>query len=152
MVAGFRQWQAKGRQVRKDEKSINIFGYWERRRERADDPDEATEDVERILRYFPALSVFDIAQTDPIEGAKPLPEEPTRRLIGDDDHGVITPLTAHLKSRGWSIHRAAIASASGYTDPESHRVTLAKSLSIEQSAKTLIHESGSTRGQLQPKR
>jgi hypothetical protein len=26
-VAGFRQWQAKGRQVRKGEKSIKIFGY-----------------------------------------------------------------------------------------------------------------------------
>lgn len=29
-VAGFRQWQAKGRQVRKGEKSIRIFGYREK--------------------------------------------------------------------------------------------------------------------------
>lgn len=30
MVAGFRQWQAKGRQVRKGAKSIKIFGYREK--------------------------------------------------------------------------------------------------------------------------
>ena len=30
-VAGFRQWHAKGRQVRKGEKSIKIFGYAEKK-------------------------------------------------------------------------------------------------------------------------
>ena len=140
MVAGFRQWQAKGRQVRKGEKSIKIFGYREKKADPPDRADEATEDSKRLIRYFPTLSVFDITQTDPIEGALPLPEDPTRRLSGDDDHGVIAPLTTHLDSRGWSVQRAALSSASGYTDPESHRVTVAANLSIEQAAKTLIHE------------
>ncbi|WP_240183779.1 ArdC family protein [Leifsonia aquatica] len=31
MIAGFRQWQARGRQVRRGEKSVKIFGYRERR-------------------------------------------------------------------------------------------------------------------------
>ncbi|WP_433862647.1 ArdC-like ssDNA-binding domain-containing protein [Streptomyces sp. L7] len=141
MVAGFRQWQAKGRQVRKGERSIKIFGYREKKTARPDsDTDEAAESDERVARYFPTLSVFDIAQTDPIEGAEPLPADPTRRLTGEDDHGIIAPLSAHLEAHGWSIHRAPLTSASGFTDPESHQVTLAENLAIEQAAKTLIHE------------
>ena len=140
MVAGFRQWQSKGRQVRKGEKSIKIFGYRERKTPRDDNKQDPAENEERVVRYFPTLSVFDIAQTDPIEGAEPLPENPSRRLAGDDDHGVIPPLTGHLEANGWSIHRAPLASACGYADPELHRVTLAENLATEQTAKTLIHE------------
>jgi hypothetical protein len=92
------------------------------------------------VRYFPTLSVFDIAQTDPIKGAEPLPKDPTRRMVGGDDHGVITPLTDHLQATGWAIHRATHSRASGFTDPESRRVILAENLAVEQSAKTLIHE------------
>jgi antirestriction protein ArdC len=138
MVAGYRQWQAKGRQVRKGEKSIKIFGYRERKTDRTED--DATEGDERVIRYFPTLSVFDITQTDLIDGADALPENPTRRLAGDDDHGVIDPLSAHLESRGWSIHDALLSHANGYTDPESRQVILAKNLAAEQAAKTLIHE------------
>ena len=140
MVAGFRQWQAKGRQVRRGEKSIKIFGYREKKRTHDDDTDKAEESGYRVMRYFPTLSVFDIAQTDPIEGAEPLPEDPTRRLNGADDHGVTAPLTAHLDANGWSLHRTPLSGASGYTDPESHRVTLSENLAVEQVAKTLIHE------------
>ncbi|WP_085369590.1 ArdC-like ssDNA-binding domain-containing protein [Leifsonia sp. NCR5] len=140
MVAGFRQWQTKGRQVRKGEKSIKIFGYREKKTETAADTDDAAEDAARVIRYFPTLSVFDIAQTDPIEGADPLPRDPTQRLIGDDDHGVIAPLTTHLESQGWKISNEPLTHASGYTDPQTQRVVLAECLSVEQSAKTLLHE------------
>jgi antirestriction protein ArdC len=140
MVAGFRQWQDRGRQVRRGEKSIKIFGYREKKIERADDSDSEEANEERAVRYFPTLSVFDIAQTDPIDGADTTPENPTRPLTGDDDHGIIDPLTAHLEAHGWSIRRAPLTTASGYTDPESQRVTLAEKLAIEQAAKTLIHE------------
>ncbi|CAM5455164.1 MULTISPECIES: ArdC-like ssDNA-binding domain-containing protein [Leifsonia] len=139
MVAGFRQWQAKGRQVRKGEKSIKIFGYREKKTETAAD-DDTSSDEGRVVRYFPALSVFDIAQTDPIEGADPLPSDPTQQLTGDQDHGLIAPLSDHLESRGWTISREPLTRASGYTDPETLRVILAEGISVEQSAKTLIHE------------
>ena len=139
MVAGFRQWQAKGRQVRKGEKSIKIFGYREKKTETAEH-DDTSADEGRVVRYFPTMSVFDIAQTDPIEGADPLPSDPTQRLTGDDDHGVIAPLTAHLKSRGWRVSREPLTHASGYADPGTLRVILAEGISVEQSAKTLIHE------------
>lgn len=137
MVAGFRQWQAKGRQVRKGEKSIKIFGYREKKTDR---DDEAANEGDHVIRYFPTLSVFDIAQTNPIEGAEPIPRDPTNRLIGDDDHGIMAPLTRHLQSHGWTFHRAPLSSANGITDPQTRRVTLAENLAIAQAAKTLIHE------------
>lgn len=138
MVAGFRQWQARGRQVRKGERSIKIFGFREKTIQRTDDNE--ADDNERVVRYFPALSVFDIAQTDPIAGADPIPENPARLLTGTDDHGVLTSLTGHLESAGWSIRREPLGRANGYTDPGIHRVVLADAIAEEQAAKTLIHE------------
>lgn len=139
MVAGFRQWQAKGRQVRKGEKSIKIFGYREKKTDTTAHHDTPA-DEGRVTRYFPTLSVFDITQTDPIEGADPFPSDPTQQLTGDHDHGLITPLTTHLESNGWTIGREPLNHASAYTNPETLRVILAEDISVEQSAKTLIHE------------
>jgi len=141
MVAGFRQWQAKGRQVRKGEKSIKIFGYRERKtRTSENEGNTVDEDRARVVRYFPTLSVFDITQTDPIEGAPTLPTDPTRRLTGDDDHGLIAPLTQHLAANGWGVHRAWLTAANGFINPETRQVTLAEGIAVEQAAKTLLHE------------
>ncbi|WP_426518822.1 ArdC-like ssDNA-binding domain-containing protein [Diaminobutyricibacter sp. McL0618] len=143
MVAGFRQWQAKGRQVRKGAKSIKIFGFREQKTIQPDDDNDATESggtADHPRRYFPILSVFDITQTDPIDGAEPLPENPTRNLEGADDHDVLEPLTAHLEGSGWAITREPLAHANGYTDPDRHLVVLGAGLGVEQEAKTLIHE------------
>lgn len=65
-VAGFRKWQELGRQVRKGEKSIKIFGYSTKKITETDT--ETGEETTRRAARFPILSVFDIAQTDPIEG------------------------------------------------------------------------------------
>lgn len=139
MVAGYRQWQAKGRQVRKGEKAIRIFGYWEKK-PAPEDIHETDEKDARVVRYFPVLSVFDIAQTEPAEGSDSHVERPTQHLTGKDDHGVLAPLTTYLETHGWTVNRHALATARGYTDPESHRVVLAENLTIEHAAKTLIHE------------
>lgn len=58
-VAGYRQWQKLGRQVRKGEKSIAIVApcTFKRKAERDDEADETGV-------YFRAVSVFDVAQTD----------------------------------------------------------------------------------------
>ncbi|MFF9563917.1 ArdC-like ssDNA-binding domain-containing protein [Leifsonia sp. NPDC014704] len=139
LVAGFRQWQDKGRHVRKGERSIKIFGYSTKtitRREVGSD----TDPEERIAHYFPVLSVFDISQTDPVDGTT-VPENPIHRLTGNHDHGVISPITAHLNATGWTVKRASLTHANGYTNPEQHTVALHLDLTPEQAAKTLIHES-----------
>jgi antirestriction protein ArdC len=137
MIAGFRQWQAKGRQVRKGEKSIKIFGY-NTKKANTDEDMISSEESERTVRYFPILSVFDTSQTDPIDGTVPI--NPIQQLIGGNDHGVLVPLTAHLASNGWTLSRPTPHQANGYTDPERHTIALSSQLAPEQSAKTLIHE------------
>ncbi|WP_374008511.1 ArdC-like ssDNA-binding domain-containing protein [Leifsonia sp. LS-T14] len=138
MVAGFRQWQAKGRQVRKGETSIKIFGY-STKTTKATDDEGSTDQEERTMHYFPVLSVFDISQTEPVDGAQ-IPENPVHQLTGIHDHGALDPLTAHLEGKGWTVTRETLTPANGYTDPHRHTVVLRRNLAPEQAAKTLIHE------------
>ena len=140
-VAGFRKWKEKGRQVRKGEKAIRIFGYRERT---ITEQDESTgEETTRRAVYFPVLSVFDIAQTDSTgdEATDQAALNLTSHLTGDTDHGVIDRLTAALAAAGWTVGVEPILwGAAGYTDPDTRRVVLAQGLAPEQHAKTLIHE------------
>jgi len=69
-VAGFSTWKSLGRYVRKGEKGIQILAPCVYRRD-----DEDGE--EQVARYFRAVYVFDVAQTD----GQPLPEPP--RVTGD---------------------------------------------------------------------
>jgi antirestriction protein ArdC len=141
MVAGFRQWQAKGRQVRRGEKAIKIFGYAQAKaRKESEEEDAEASASERNRIYFPVLSVFDISQTDPLEGAEPIPENPSQRLTGIDDAGILAPLIERLKHDGWTISRAPMQNANGYTDPDARTIVLASGLGSAQEAKTLLHE------------
>lgn len=64
-VAGYRAWQAEGRQVRKGEKGIMIFGP---ARKRVIEEEKNGKTEERTISMPPpVVTVFDISQTDPIE-------------------------------------------------------------------------------------
>ncbi|WP_267420981.1 MULTISPECIES: ArdC-like ssDNA-binding domain-containing protein [unclassified Curtobacterium] len=137
-VAGFRKWQALGRQVRKGEKSLRIFGYSTKK---VTEQDENGEDVEKRYPRFPILPVFDIAQTDPIDPDAADQSTLTAPLTGTDDHGVIGTLTAHLVADGWSVeHTEPGEGRNGFTDPAARRVVIGSHLAPKHSAKTLIHE------------
>ena len=136
-VAGFRAWQAKGRQVRKVERGIRIFGY---RQQKVTEEDESGEEVEKSITRFPVLSVFDIGQTEPIEGV-PDNLTLTRRLVGTDDLGIVDALSDHLSAQGWTIERQNLpGTKNGYTKPEERLVVLEEDLSPEHAAKTMILE------------
>ena len=143
-VAGFKQWQTKGRQVRKGEKAIKIFGYAVKRRE--DDSEDtsdsaATNDEQPEPHvYFPLLSVFDISQTDPIEGA-PQPQV-ARQLTGEDHRGIYAKCSEFITRKGWTVTRKEIpGTANGYaTIDDTHQIVIDSALSPAQAAKTLIHE------------
>jgi len=139
MVAGYRQWQTKGRQVRTGETGIKIFGYSQKKTTSTDE-DTTNETKERVVRYFPVLSVFDISQTDPLDGTTPTPENPVQRLTGGSDHNLLEPLTSHLGATGWTLTREPLAQANGYTDPGRRTVVLGNELTPEQEGKTLLHE------------
>ena len=138
-VAGFRSWQQRGRQVRKGEKAIRIYGYSSRT---VTDTDPATGDEQtRKVPTFPILSVFDHSQTDPIEG-HPQPEEITELLTGADPDAIYDRVAAVMTGGGWSVTREPIASsANGYTTTDgSRRIVVNDSVEPAAAAKTMIHE------------
>jgi hypothetical protein len=94
-VAGFRTWQSLGRQVRKGEKAIRILGY---NTKKITEEDENGDEVAKQVTRFPILSVFDITQTDLIDGA-PDTSTITAQLTGTDDSGIHRP-PHQLPARG----------------------------------------------------
>jgi antirestriction protein ArdC len=135
-VAGFRKWQSLGRQVRKGEKAVRIFGYSTKK---VTEEDENGDEVEKRIARFPILSVFDIAQTDVIEGETD--RTIVAQLTGADDHGIVDALSAYLDGEGWTVERQDLTGGrNGYSDPEGQRVVIGNHLSPEHAAKTMIHE------------
>jgi len=151
-VAGFRKWQALGRQVRKGETGIRVFGYSTTKTTPADEESTTHREagngentINTVAQVapavrFPILSVFDIAQTEPIDGM-PQPGTIVQQLTGADDFGVIDILERHLTTVGWTIERRPLpGNRNGLTDPTTRAVVLDANLSRQHTAKTLIHE------------
>lgn len=139
-VAGFRKWQELGRQVRKGERAIKIYGFSKRK---ITETDANGDEVVKYIPSYPILSVFDIAQTDVIEGAEGVePVEISTRLVGDDEHGIYDRVAAWLTGQGWTVTREDIAGeTNGYTTTDgTRRVVVDASLSDAQAAKTMLHE------------
>ena len=149
-VAGFRKWQSLGRQVRKGQKAIKIFGYSTKKIAAEVDTDpratvEAREndsgETHTVQVRFPVLSVFDMAQTDPVEGTDAI-EAPAQRLTGEDTADVVTTVAAWLTAQGWAVTREPIpGETNGYTTTDgSHRVVVEEALEPAAAAKTMLHE------------
>ncbi len=135
-VAGFRQWQARGRQVRKGEKAIRIFGYSAKK---ITEENEKGEETERRIPRFPVLSVFDVSQTEAADGVEDA--EIVHDLTGTTDHGVIEALTAFLAAEGWTVGRERLdGEKKGFSRPSDRTVIVEADVLPEQAAKTLIHE------------
>lgn len=139
-VAGFRSWQDKGRQVRKGSKAIRIFGLPFRM---VKDKDKETgEEIRKRIPTPPmVLSVFDISQTDPIEGVEQA-ELPVSRLQGEDIFGIYAGIESVVASRGWTVDRETVAGeANGFcTLDGSRRIVVEADLDPAMAAKTLAHE------------
>lgn len=154
-VAGFNQWLEKGRQVRKGEKAIKIYGY-STRKVRDEDP-QTGEEVERKVPIFPVLSVFAFDQTDPIvevdewqrkknpkarTWAEAEADNPTRLLEGEDEHDVVRRVGEYLEGRGWSFEFKRITDGSnGYAVLDgSKKIAIREDMSGAAKAKTALHE------------
>ncbi len=140
-VAGFRKWQELGRQVRKGEKAIRIFGFSHRNRTETD-PDTGDETTTKIPT-FPILSVFAQDQTDPIDGTSeiPTPADIASPLTGEDTTGIYDRISAAITAHGWTVTREPIpGSVNGYTSWDGHRIVVDADLSPAMAAKTMCHE------------
>lgn len=141
-VAGFRKWQELGRQVRKGERSIKIFGYAERKAREDEDTTGMKRNAkgEPVVPYFPMLSVFDIAQTD--AGEDWTEPDLAHRLSGDDQHGIYAATADYLTAQGWTVARESIpGEVNGFTTMDgSRRIVVDAEMSEAQAAKTILHE------------
>ena len=140
-VAGYRAWQAKGRQVRKGERGIRIYGTGTVK-VAADDEDNGEEVENGRRRVFFPVSVFDIAQTEVIEGHEDV-SELAHPLAGEDEGGILARVVDHLTASGAVVEISPLTAANGYTAPASEgpiRVVIADHLSPAHQAKTALHE------------
>jgi antirestriction protein ArdC len=135
-VAGYRAWQAVGRQVRRGERGIAILAPCTYAA-RADDESEPTgDDTRRVLRGFKVAHVFDLAQTE----GDPLPDVRPALLDGDAPAGLWDALAAQVTAAGFTLERGDCRPANGRTDHAARTVTVRDDVSAAQAAKTLAHE------------
>jgi antirestriction protein ArdC len=129
-VAGFKSWQALGRQVRKGERSIRIMAPMVVKDRQAED-DDAT----RVL--FRAVPVFDVSQTD----GEPLPEPPCEPVTGDSHERYLEPLKDLARSMGIAVYEYEPTSAArGFYDEAGRRIVISTELAPNGKVRTLIHE------------
>jgi antirestriction protein ArdC len=131
-VAGFKAWQALGRQVRKGERSIRIMAPMSVKERDA----SGDETGERVV-FFRAVPVFDITQTD----GEPLPEAPREPITGDTHERFLEPLTAHAASLGFTVEHEPLEHAGGYCDAKRQRIVVSSSLAAANArVRVLVHE------------
>jgi antirestriction protein ArdC len=148
-VAGYRAWQALGRQVRKGEKSYDVLAPIRHRLslEEATERTEAGEPADdsdgrpiTVVRGFRIEHVFDISQTD---GA-PLASMPgVPYLVGDGPAGLWDAIAKLITEAGFAIIRRALAGGvRGETNYTDRIVTVGDELAPAEAAHILTHELG----------
>ena len=146
MVAGYRAWQAKGRQVRRGEAAIRVLGPVTARQPRLDDhgrrvtgEDGKPVQEVRVVGVKP-VSVFDVSQTD----GDPLPEPPQAQMLtGQAPAGLWDALQTFVESRDYTVSRGDCPDgANGATMFDQRQVLVRADVDDAQAVKTLAHEAG----------
>ncbi len=145
MVAGYRAWQAKGRQVRRGETAIKVFGPVTTREPKLDVQGRPIRDADgkplqdvRIVGVKP-VSVFDVSQTD----GDPLPEPPPATLLtGQAPPGLWAALQAFVEAQGYTVSRGDCGEANGITMFDTRQVRVRADIDDAAAVKTLAHEAG----------
>lgn len=148
LVAGFKAWQEKGRQVRKGETGLRIFGFRSILVTDADgDPVLDDKGRKQFRPFFPVVGVFDIDQTDPIEGAPVVNLGATTPplLTGADQNGLTLAVSCWLDTIGWSFGLEDLGddidAPRGYTTTDgTKRVVVSTRMDPAMQAKTALHE------------
>ena len=153
-VAGYRAWQALGRQVRRGEKGWSVLAPVTRRVQLDDEQgqrppgkEDGVEDgagTRRVVGWR-VESVFDVSQTD----GEPLPARPDsrcQRLDGSVDPALVEAIEAVVRDAGCRVERVDAdaarwpATQNGSTDLLTRTVAVRAGMGSAQDAKTLLHE------------
>ena len=161
MVAGFRQWQAMGRQVQGGQHGYKILRpnriQWRetqnpgtpqwRRMERTERPRPGAQIRQRSRlnpnRPFDLATVFDVSQTD----GEPVPAPPAPVILaGRAPDGLWAGLAEQVAAQGFTLRdapsAAALGRANGVTSWADVTVTVRADMDDAARAKTLAHELG----------
>lgn len=132
LVAGYKAWQQKGRQVRKGEKGIAILAPLMRKFK----DDNGDEEVRPV--GFRTTYVFDVSQTD----GEAIPELPQPAPTGAGaTQELFDALTADVTARGITVEREDdLGGAWGYYQPKADRIVLRSDLGTAEATPVLIHE------------
>jgi hypothetical protein len=138
-VAGFREWQKRGRYVRKGERGILITAPVIRKqkqqtREQEEDPTPQKSDEDEYVTGYRGVYVFDISQT---EGPPLPPVSPVSQASGDP--GVYAEkLKSFIAEQGITLEYRENLSALGFSS--GGRVVIRAGLSPVEEFTTLAHE------------
>lgn len=139
-VAGYGKWRKEfGRQVSKGQRGIKIIGG-RKAKVTETNPDTGEEEEKNAVRFFPC-TVFDISQTEPVEGeARDIPEL-SQKVGGDDPEGITEAVGEWLTGQGWSFTIEPIPGGTeGYTQKESRRVVVDAGMPPAHTATVALHE------------
>lgn len=137
-VAGFKAWLKLGYCVRKGERAIRIVAPMPIK-PRDPEPSDG-EDQRRIL--FKGVSVFDIAQTEPIPGREPVDITPPVQPITGDSHAHLLPrLAAFAGQLGYTVtERILDGAADGWCDNTAKAIVVNATLPANARVRVLVHE------------
>ncbi len=138
-VAGYRQWQQLGRQVRRGEQGIRILVPHKQRIRNAVEENDEAQESRYVPRGFGVGSVFDISQTE----GEALPEPPRPQdLEGEQapSFWLADQLRDYLDDNGVLLELGELDGPKGTFHPVLKRVQLQVGMSADQTAKTLCHE------------
>ena len=143
-IAGFRTWLKLGRVVRKGETALRILAPVPVKRRDEQTGEESEE--RRVL--FRTAFVFDVSQTDVLDGAEPAALEPARQPLSGDSHAhLLAPLRGFAESLGYSVSFETIdGSVGGWCDPKAKRIVVDADVPANAQLRTLIHETAHALG------
>lgn len=142
--AGFKTWREMGYTVRKGEKGLRILAP-RTVIVKDDDGKPVTDENGETKRvtYFRQVSVFDVSQVEPLEGAKPLPEGFKVHQAETPDKGLYEALEAFITAQGWKVAQEPLgANLGGYTDHKERKISINSLRTSNLRASTLAHEIG----------
>jgi hypothetical protein len=142
-VAGFHAWHELGRTVRKGERGIRILAPVPiKDRDTAEKPTSETSDEARVRTLFKSVAVFDVDQTQPLDGQEPVPLEAPREPITGDSHALLLePLTELAAELDYRVDiRELPGPGGGWCDAGQKLIVVDAGLPANARVRVLVHE------------
>lgn len=133
-IAPFKRWKELGRYPRKGETSLRIFAPVFKK-EKEEGQDGSTVEKQKLMRFV-AVPIFDVSQTE----GDPLPIDKIKLEVEGDSPEARLIMSWIHDIADLPIDYVDTGSANGLYYPFEHRIEIHKGRSINQQAKTLVHE------------